>query len=71
MVPVFIIIYFIIINVTEKRVFGLPLSESIKYAHSSISYADDDKSDKRCYGIVPTIIAKCGSFLKEEGIERG
>ncbi|KAG2222672.1 hypothetical protein INT45_013486 [Circinella minor] len=53
---------------SEKRVFGLPLSESIKYAHSSISYADDDKSGERCYGIIPTIIAKCGSFLKEEGL---
>ncbi|KAI9260667.1 Rho GTPase activation protein [Phascolomyces articulosus] len=53
---------------SEKRVFGLPLSESIKYAHSSISYADDGKSGQRCYGIIPTIIAKCGSFLKEEGL---
>lgn len=50
----------------EKRVFGAPLSESIMYAHSSISYIDSN-TERRCYGVIPTIIAKCGSFLKEEG----
>ncbi|KAI8149330.1 Rho GTPase activation protein [Fennellomyces sp. T-0311] len=52
---------------SDKKVFGLPLVESIKYAHSSISYVDA-KTGKRCYGIIPTIIAKCGSYLKEEGL---
>ncbi|ORZ02355.1 Rho GTPase activation protein [Syncephalastrum racemosum] len=50
-----------------KNVFGLPLSESIKYAHSSISY-QDERNGQRCYGVIPTIVAKCGSFLKEEGL---
>ncbi|KAI8141037.1 Rho GTPase activation protein [Fennellomyces sp. T-0311] len=51
----------------EKGVFGIPLSESIKYAHSSISYIDD-RSGRQCFGVIPTVIAKCGSFLKDEGL---
>ncbi|KAL1933597.1 hypothetical protein VTP01DRAFT_7687 [Rhizomucor pusillus] len=51
----------------DKRVFGAPLSESLKYAHSSISYLDA-KTGKPCYGVIPTVIAKCGSYLKEEGL---
>ncbi|KAI9314327.1 Rho GTPase activation protein [Dichotomocladium elegans] len=50
-----------------NRVFGLPLSESILYAHSTISYIDNTKGNV-CYGIIPTIIAKCGSFLKDHGL---
>ncbi|KAI9491634.1 Rho GTPase activation protein [Zychaea mexicana] len=52
----------------EKGVFGIPLAESIKYAHSSISYIDD-RSGKQCFGVIPTVIAKCGSFLKDEGLQ--
>ena len=51
----------------EKGVFGIALSESIKYAQSSISYIDD-RTGKQCFGVIPTVIAKCGSFLKDEGI---
>ncbi|KAI8388233.1 Rho GTPase activation protein [Radiomyces spectabilis] len=51
----------------EKGVFGLPLSESIRYAHSSISYIDDI-TGIQCFGVIPTVVAKCGSFLKEEGL---
>lgn len=52
---------------TEKGVFGIPLVESIKYAYSTISYMDDE-TNEQCYGVIPTIVAKCGSFLKEEGM---
>ncbi|OAD07941.1 hypothetical protein MUCCIDRAFT_136446 [Mucor lusitanicus CBS 277.49] len=48
-------------------VFGISLVESIKYAHSSISYIDD-VTETQCFGVIPTIIAKCGSFLKEEAM---
>ncbi|CAO3596743.1 unnamed protein product [Absidia cylindrospora] len=51
----------------DKGVFGIPLAQLLEYAHSSISYIDDH-SGSQCYGVVPTIVAKCGSFLKEEGI---
>ncbi|KAJ2955848.1 hypothetical protein NQZ79_g8228 [Umbelopsis isabellina] len=55
------------VPVVDKGVFGIPLSESIKYSYSTISYMDDD-TNEQCYGVIPTIIAKCGSFLKEEGL---
>ncbi|CEP09286.1 hypothetical protein [Parasitella parasitica] len=51
----------------ERGVFGILLVESIKYAHSSISYIDD-VTETQCFGAIPTIIAKCGSFLKEEAM---
>ncbi|KAI8578349.1 hypothetical protein K450DRAFT_272959 [Umbelopsis ramanniana AG] len=55
------------VPVVEKGVFGIPLVESIKYAYSTISYMDDE-THEQCYGVIPTIVAKCGSFLKEEGL---
>ncbi|CAO3590389.1 unnamed protein product [Absidia cylindrospora] len=51
----------------DKGVFGIPLTQLLEYAHSSISYIDDH-TGSQCYGLVPTIVAKCGSFLKEEGL---
>lgn len=51
----------------DKGVFGIPLVESIKYAHSNISYIDDE-TKSQCFGYIPTIVAKCGSFLKEEAL---
>jgi hypothetical protein len=54
------------ISTIEKGVFGIALSQSLDYAHSGISYIDDNTGSE-CYGIVPTIVAKCGSYLKEEG----
>ncbi|KAG0166872.1 hypothetical protein DFQ30_006627 [Apophysomyces sp. BC1015] len=53
--------------VVDGGVFGLPLSESLRYAHSSISYIDD-RTGIQCFGVIPIVVAKCGSFLKEEGL---
>ncbi|KAF7724428.1 hypothetical protein EC973_001092 [Apophysomyces ossiformis] len=53
--------------VVDGGVFGLPLSESLRYAHSTISYIDD-RTGTQCFGVIPIVIAKCGSFLKEEGL---
>lgn len=48
------------------RVFGVALHESILYASVSISLTSlEGKSF--IYGYIPSIIAKCGVFLKEEG----
>ncbi|KAI8642975.1 Rho GTPase activation protein [Parasitella parasitica] len=55
------------VPIVDKGVFGILLVESIKYAHSSISYIDD-VTETQCFGAIPTIIAKCGSFLKEEAM---
>ncbi|CAO3622619.1 unnamed protein product [Cunninghamella blakesleeana] len=51
----------------DNGVFGIPLHISVKYASSSISYIDDH-TGVQCYGVIPTVIAKCGSFLKEDGL---
>lgn len=53
-------------NHVGKGVFGVPLAESIQYAHATISYIDD-RTSKQCFGRIPIVVAKCGSFLKEEG----
>ncbi|KAL0079283.1 hypothetical protein J3Q64DRAFT_1851643 [Phycomyces blakesleeanus] len=57
------------------NVFGVPLSESLCYARSTIGYVDEDFIKHRRAGAIPIIIAKCGAFLKqnalhEEGIFR-
>lgn len=50
----------------EHGVFGVALPQSIRYARANISYIDDE-SGKRLTGYIPIIVAKCGSYLKEEG----
>ncbi|CAO3634862.1 unnamed protein product [Cunninghamella blakesleeana] len=47
------------------QIFGVPLEESISYAHAAIAYADDNV---QYMGHIPLLIAKCGSFLKEEAL---
>ncbi|PHZ16961.1 Rho GTPase activation protein [Rhizopus microsporus ATCC 52813] len=51
----------------EKGVFGIPLVDSICYAHSRISFVDQ-RTGKDCNGVIPIVIAKCGSFLKQEAL---
>ncbi|CAO3612104.1 unnamed protein product [Mucor hiemalis] len=51
----------------ERGVFGIPLSESLHYASSRISYIDD-RTGSVCNGLIPTIIAKCGAYLKDEAL---
>src|SRR5947208_508055 len=48
-------------------IFSIPLVDSIAYASVPISYIDDT-TGQQCYGYIPTIVAKCGSFLKDQGI---
>ncbi|ORX38458.1 Rho GTPase activation protein [Kockovaella imperatae] len=50
------------------RVFGVPLSESIKYASVQISTAAEDGS-LYVWGVIPVVVAKCGLYLKENGTE--
>lgn len=45
-------------------VFGVPLTQSIQYAHAAIAYVD---CNVQYVGFVPCIVAKCGSFLKDRG----
>ncbi|CEP07174.1 hypothetical protein [Parasitella parasitica] len=56
-------------NRYEKQgaVFGIPLMESLRYAHSRISYLDERTNHQR-NAVIPTIVAKCGAFLKEKAL---
>ncbi|KAH8549640.1 Rho GTPase activation protein [Umbelopsis sp. PMI_123] len=49
----------------QRLVFGVPLTESIQYAHAAIAYVD---CNVQYVGFVPCIVAKCGSFLKDRGL---
>ena len=52
--------------VQHHGVFGVPLYESIKYAKVAISLTDGKSFIK---GYVPTVVVKCGLFLKEKGTD--
>ncbi|KAI8336276.1 Rho GTPase activation protein [Chlamydoabsidia padenii] len=47
------------------QIFGVPLAESVDNARAAIAYADDNV---QYMGYIPLLIAKCGSFLKEEAL---
>ncbi|KAL1922921.1 uncharacterized protein VTP21DRAFT_9297 [Calcarisporiella thermophila] len=47
------------------RIFGIALEESIKYARVPISYMD---GSEQFYGSIPIIVAKCGAYLKDQGV---
>ena len=52
----------------KTGVYGVPLCESICYARSTVGYVDEDSIKHRRAGIIPLVIAKCGSFLKAHGM---
>ncbi|KAF2398636.1 RhoGAP-domain-containing protein, partial [Trichodelitschia bisporula] len=49
----------------QKRIFGVPLHTSIRYANVAISLQDNE-GKSYVYGYVPIVVAKCGVFLKEK-----
>ncbi|KAI8973519.1 Rho GTPase activation protein [Mycotypha africana] len=49
----------------EDQVFGVPLEDSLKCARAAIAYVDNDV---QYVGFIPVIVAKCGSFLKDQGL---
>ncbi|KAG1125038.1 hypothetical protein G6F42_009073 [Rhizopus arrhizus] len=53
------------IQLKQTGVFDVPLIESIRYAYTKISF---NNQQKECYGLVPIVIAKCGSYLKQEAL---
>ncbi|KAI9016459.1 Rho GTPase activation protein [Phycomyces nitens] len=53
---------------TIHTVFGVPLSESLCYARSTVGYVDEDMIKHRRAGAIPIIIAKCGAFLKQNAL---
>lgn len=46
----------------------MPLHESIRYANVAISLFNDN-GESYIYGYVPIVVAKCGVFLKEKGMQ--
>ncbi|KAI8076434.1 Rho GTPase activation protein [Gilbertella persicaria] len=55
-------------NMPKGGVFGIPLSMSIKYAKTTVGYIDDDNIRHTKAGAIPIVVAKCGSFLKKNGL---
>jgi GTPase-activating protein SAC7 len=53
---------------TAPGIFGVPLAESIRYANVAISLTNE-QGESFIYGYVPIVVAKCGVFLKEKGID--
>ncbi|CCH43727.1 GTPase-activating protein [Wickerhamomyces ciferrii] len=52
-----------------NEIFGVPLEESIKIAESLISVPSDDPNDFIHYGRIPLLVGKCGSYLKNKGLQ--
>ncbi|CAG8584814.1 18335_t:CDS:10 [Dentiscutata erythropus] len=50
----------------SRGIFGVDLAEGIEYARVPICMAGPD-GKQYIYGYIPTIVAKCGMFLKEQG----
>ena len=55
-----------IVNISAG-IFGVPLADSIRYAHVAISLTNE-QGESFIYGYVPIVVAKCGVFLKEKGL---
>ncbi|KAL7331249.1 GTPase activating protein (GAP) for Rho1p [Mucor circinelloides] len=49
----------------DDQIFGVPLQDSLKCARAAIAYVDNDV---QYVGFIPVIVAKCGSFLKDQGL---
>lgn len=52
----------------DSPIFGVPLEESIKYASSQIKLRDSHDKEF-VYGQLPVVVAKCGLFLKQNGVK--
>ncbi|CAO3689405.1 unnamed protein product [Rhizopus stolonifer] len=53
----------------KGNVFGISLTTSIQYAKTSVGYIDDDGVKHSKAGSIPIVAAKCGSYLKQNGLE--
>ncbi|KAI8987364.1 hypothetical protein BDF20DRAFT_832307 [Mycotypha africana] len=55
-------------KIPHGGVFSVPLTTSIKYAQTSIGYVDNEGVKHPKSGAIPTVVAKCGAFLKKNGL---
>ncbi|CAO3617891.1 unnamed protein product [Mucor hiemalis] len=51
-------------NNKSPDVFGVPLLESLRIANTNIAYEDKNT----VIGSIPIVVAKCGSYLKDQGL---
>lgn len=58
--------YLLLVAISGPGIFGVPLSDSIRYANVAISLTNE-QGESFIYGYVPIVVAKCGVFLKEKG----
>jgi hypothetical protein len=56
--------YRVLNNSIDDQIFGVPLDDSVNSARAAIAYVDNDV---QYVGFIPVIVAKCGSFLKDQG----
>ncbi|KAG7664403.1 SAC7 [[Candida] subhashii] len=55
----------------NSKYFGVPLQQALEEAHAKISIVEDTTGtdqDSAQYGQIPIVVAKCGIFLKKNGL---
>ncbi|WVQ82115.1 hypothetical protein IAT38_004243 [Cryptococcus sp. DSM 104549] len=52
----------------DQGVFGVPLQQSMKYASAQVSTTGQDGA-LYVWGSIPTLIAKCGAWIKDTSVE--
>ena len=52
----------------NSKYFGVPLQQALNEASAKISILTGDQSDGLQYGQIPIVVAKCGVFLKKNGL---
>ncbi|ODV62527.1 RhoGAP-domain-containing protein, partial [Ascoidea rubescens DSM 1968] len=53
----------------QQNVFGVTLERSIQIAPAKISVASNNPNELLEYGKIPIVVAKCGNFLKLNGLD--
>ncbi|KAI5961044.1 SAC7 [Candida margitis] len=52
----------------NSKYFGVPLQQALNEASAKISILTGDQSDGLQYGQIPIVVAKCGVYLKKNGL---
>lgn len=52
----------------NSKYFGVPLQQALAEASAKISILTGDQSDGLKYGQIPIVVAKCGVYLKKNGL---
>lgn len=52
----------------NSKYFGVPLQQALDESSAKISILTGDQSDGLQYGQIPIVVAKCGVYLKKNGL---